>query len=193
MPPAAEYAESINVASPKTSGMSAIGSAASRKLTPKNRFHPGQTASPSSTRPSREESGLHLTLKNVIGTTTSSSNSFDTDPGNNSFVCCAGPAVILSEVDDHCDITQRLFRARESASAVNLTPSFYNPSTPPSTPSKSRQGSPLKDKSYGLGPSSFYENAPDSPAHGRANTRSREATCVSLSTVGQFLAVGEVK
>lgn len=192
MPPVAEFAESVNVASPKTSGMSAIGSAASWKLIPRNKLHPGQSASPVSTRPSLEESGLHWTLKNVIGTTTSSSNAFDANPENNSFVCCAGPAVILSQVDDHCDISQRLFRARESALAVNSTPSFYNPSTPPTIPSRSRQGSPLKDRSYGPGSSALHENEPHSPAYGRVNTRSRETTCVSLSPGGQLLAVGEV-
>jgi len=172
--------------------MSVIGNAASCKRTPRKVLQLGQTASPVSTRPPREDSGLHLTLKSVIGTTTSSANAFDTDPENDSFVCCAGPAVVLSQVDEKCGISQQLFRARESASAVNSTSSFYNPSLPPSTPSRSRQGSPLKDRSYGLGPSAFYDNAPDSPVHGRANIRNREATCVSLSSKGHLLAVGEV-
>ncbi len=184
--------EDINVALLELSGMSAPSSAASWKLTPKNKFHLGQTASSVSTRPNWERSGLRLTLRHVIGTTTSSSNAFDTDTENNSFVCCAGPAAILSHVDDQCDISQRLFRARDDGSAVNSTPSFYNPSTPTSTPSKSRQASPLKDRSYGLGPSALYESAPESLAHSKANTRSREATCVALSPGGQLLAVGEV-
>lgn len=188
----AESSRLSNALSPKISEMSVIGNSAIWRLTPKNRSHPGHAASPIPARHGREDSGVHLTLKNIIGTTTSSANGFDANSENNVFACCAGPAAILSRVDEHCRISQQLFRARQIASALNSTPSFYNPSTPPSTPNRSRQGSPLKDGNYGPGSNSFGEDISDSPAHAKANARSREATCLSLSPGGQFLAVGEV-
>lgn len=172
--------------------MNAIGHAASLRLTPKNRFHPTNTPTHTPVKQAREDSGLQLTLKNVIGTTTSSANAFDATPAHHTFVCCAGPAAILSQVDENLNITQRLFRARPNASPVNATPSFYNPSTPPNTPGRSRQGSPLKDAGYGLGSTASLEYAADPQGQGRAGIRSRESTCVSLSHYGKFLAVGEV-
>lgn len=172
--------------------MSAIGSAASSRLTPKTKAHPLHLASPGNTRQVREESGLGLSFRSVIGTTTTSVNAFDADQETDSFVCCAGPAVILYQVNEHCEISQQLFRARENVLAVTSSSSFYNSSTPPSTPNKGRHGSPLKDRGFGRGSSVSYETAPSPSAHARANTRNREATCVSLSPGGRLLAVGEV-
>lgn len=183
---------SFYVLSPTTCGMSAIGSAASSRLTPKTKARPLHLGSPGYTRQGREESDLHLTFKGVVGTTTSSANAFDADQETDSFVCCAGPAVILYQVNEHCEISQKLFRARENVLAINSSSSFYNPSTPPSTPNKTRHGTPLKDKGSGWGSSVPHEITSSPIAHTRANTRSREATCVSLSAGGQLLAVGEV-
>ena len=172
--------------------MSSIGHAASLRLTPKNRFHPIQTLTQTPTKVSRDESGLQLTLKNVIGTTTSSASAFDAVAEHHTFVCCAGPAAILSRVDENLNITQRLFRARPNALPVNPTLSFYNPSTPPTTPGRGRQGSPLKEGIYGIGSSASLEYAAESQGHSKAGHRSKESTCVSLSRCGKFLAVGEV-
>lgn len=167
--------------------MSASHHAASWSLTPKDRL---ETASPSGAR--YTDSAVQLTLKSVIGTTTSSANGFDADTESQSFVCCAGPAVILSRLNEDLDISQQLFRARQHAAPINATPSFYNPSTPPSTPSRSRHTSQLKSGGYGLGFTASFEYLPDSSGSTRASNRCRESTCVSLSHGGKFLAVGEV-
>ena len=172
--------------------MSSIGHAASLRLTPKSRFHPIQTPTQTPTKISRDDSGLQLTLKNVIGTTTSSANAFDAVAEHHTFVCCAGPAAILSRVDEKLNITQRLFRARPNALPINATPSFYNPSTPPTTPGRSRQGSPLKEGIYGIGSAASLEYSAETQGQSKASNRSKETTCVSLSRCGKFLAVGEV-
>jgi len=172
--------------------MSAVSHAASLRLTPKNRLHPALTPNQTPAKPSREDSGLQLTLKNVIGTTTSSNSAFNALPEKHAFVCCAGPAVVLNRVDEQLNITQQLYRARPNALPMNATPSFYNPSTPPNTLGRSHYGSPLKEGSYGIGYTASSEYTSDTPNHGKASNRSRAATCVSLSHCGKFLAVGEV-
>ena len=169
--------------------MSSIGHGGGLRLTPRHRLHPTYHFARS-----QEDERLQLCLKTVIGTTTSSPNAFDSDGARHNFVYCAGPAAIVSHVDEDIGITQRLFRARHNAPPVNATTSFYNPSTPPTTPSKgSRHGSPLKDgpSANGLGASSEY--SPDSPGTGRIQNRVREATCVALSRQGGLLVVGEVR
>ena len=173
--------------------MSSIGHAASLRLTPKSRFHPIQTPTQTPTRISRDDSGLQLILKNVIGTTTSSANAFDAVAEHHTFVCCAGPAVILSRVDEKLNIAQRLFRAKPNALPINATPSFYNPSTPPTTPGRGRQGSPLKEGIYGIGSTASLEYSAETQGQSKAGNRSKESTCVSLSRCGKFLAVGEVR
>ena len=173
--------------------MSSNGHAAGLRLTPKNKFYPAQSTTHMPRKLSRDDKSLQLTLKIVIGTTTSSANAFDALPEHHSFVCCAGPAAILARVDEKLNVSQRLFRARPNAFSVNATPSFYNPSTPPNTPGKGRQGSPLKDGSYGIVSTTGFEYPPDSQGQSRAGSRSRESTCVALSRCGKFLAVGEVR
>lgn len=173
--------------------MSAVSHAASLRLTPKHRFHPALTPTQSITKSTRENDGLQLTLKNVIGTTTSLNSAFHALPDGDVFVCCAGPAVVLNRVDEQLNITQRLYRAKPNVSPINLTPSFYNPSTPPNAPGRSRHGSPLKDRGYGVGPTPSLGYSLESPSNGKANNRSREATCVALSHCGRYLFVGEVR
>lgn len=157
------------------------------RRTPRHRLHPPHDAARF-----REVERLQLSLETVIGTTTSSPNAFDCDSARHSFAYCAGPAAIISYVYEDLKITQRLFRARQNALPINATSSFYNPSTPPTTPSKSKLGSPLKDgpPDIGCGASTGY--TPESPGMGRIQNRVREATCVSLSRQASFLAVGEV-
>lgn len=152
-------------------------------LRPRNRLQTTQEVAQNR----ENDSGWQLTLKSVIGTTTSSNNAFDSLAEHNVFAYCAGPAVILLKVDEAFNVSQRLFRARPSASPVNGTSSFYNPNTPPTTPCRSRNGSALKEESYR---SNEYSGSPGS---GRAGSWNREATCLSLSRSGKFLAVGEVR
>lgn len=173
--------------------MSAVSNAASLRLTPKHRYHPALTPTHTPVKPSREDDALQLNLKTVIGTTTTSNSAFYALPEKQVFVCCAGPAVVLYQVDDQLGITQQLYRARPNASPINATASFYNPSTPPNTPGRSRHGSPLKDGSIGIVSTASLESTTEFSSNAKVNNnRSREATCVSLSYCGKYLAVGEV-
>lgn len=172
--------------------MSSIGHAAGSMLTPLSRFHAIQAPSRYSTKQTQEYYSLQLSLKSVVGTTTNSVNAFDTLPEHHIFACCAGSAAVLSLVDGHLNITQRLFRVGPNALPINATPSFYNPATPPSTLAKSRHGSPLKDRAHGITYNGSQDHSPNSPIQGRANNRSRETSCVSLSHGGNLMAVGEV-
>lgn len=167
--------------------MSSFGHAGGLRLTPRHRLHP-----PHNVARSQEDERLQLSLKTVIGTTTSSPNAFDSDSACHNFVYCAGPAAIISHVHEDLEITQRLFRARQNVLPVNATSSFYNPSTPPATPNKSTHGSPFKDGGYANRSGASSEYNPDSPGTGRIQNRVREATCVSLSRQGSYLAIGEV-
>ena len=160
--------------------------------TPMSRSHASRNAGPSHTRPAQELNSLRLSLNSVVGTTTDSVNSFDALPEHHTYVCCAGSAAVLARVDEHLNIIQHLFRARPNAAPINATPSFYNPATPPSTPGRSRYGSPLKDGGCGIVYNGLQNHHPDSPSQGRANNRSRETSCVSLSRGGNLMAVGEV-
>ena len=169
--------------------MSLSGRGGVLRLTPRNRLPPSNPVSKASS----DDDRLQLTLKTVIGTTTNTPNAFDSIAARHVFAHCAGPAAIVCEVDEDLNVTQRLFRARPNASPVNSTASFYNPSTPPSTPTRNRRGSPFKDTGYtnGAGPlESAYVS--ESPSNSRVRNSVREATCLSLSRQGNLLAVGEV-
>ena len=159
--------------------MSSIGHAASSMLTPMSKIHASHSPGLSSTKQAQELNSLRLSLNSVVGTTTHSVNAFDALPEQHTFVYCAGPAAVLARVDEHLNITQQLFRATPNAVPFNAIPSFYNSATPPSTPGKSRHGSPSKERGCGL-------------MYGGANNRSRETSCVSLSRGGNLMAVGEV-
>lgn len=157
-------------------------------LTPRSRYRTGQEGAVGR----RDDDGWQLSLKSVIGTTTSSNNAFDCLPEHHVFAYCAGPAVILSHVDESFNVTQRLFRARPNTAPINASQSFYSPNTPPTTPIRSRHGSPLKESiPGGLGAASGYTTG--SPGGVKAATLNREATCISLSRGNRFLAVGEVR
>ena len=138
---------------------------------------------------SQDEAGPLLSLNTVIGTTTSSSNAFDALSAFQLFAYCAGPAVIVSRVDENFDIKQRLYRAKPNASSVNSTTSFYSHNTPPTTPSKSRYTSNLKDA---LNRQPLLEKSYNSPISNKPASWNREAACLALSRNGKFLAVGEV-
>lgn len=168
--------------------MISIGRGDSSRLTPKHRLHPGL-----STRTAHEDSSLRLTLRTVIGSTTSSASSFDSISEHNLFVCCAGPAAILSQVDEDLKITQRLFRARPNALPIYGSSSFYSSGTTPITPTRSRYTSSLKDGAYVAGITTPGDLMPDSPSNSRLSSRTREATCVSISPGAKFVAVGEVQ
>ena len=158
-----------------------------------NSPHAIHSPRPNPTRQARECTNVQLSLNRVIGTTTSSANAFDALTEHHTFVCCAGSAAVLCRVDEHFNITQYSFRARPNASPINAIPSFYNPITPPGTQGKCRYRSPFKDGGSGTTHNGLLDYPPDSPSQGRANNRSRETSCVSLSREGSLMAVGEVK
>lgn len=138
-----------------------------------------------------EDSGFHLLLKTVIGTTTTSPNSFDSLPEISVFAFCAGSAVIVAQVDAQFGITQQFYRARPNIRSVNEIKSFYNPCTPPSGALRNRLASDLRDSNQKVG-YSLEESLTESPVTNQLAKRAREASCISLSPDGHLLAVGEV-
>lgn len=137
-----------------------------------------------------------LALQTVIGSTTASPNGFASHDQSRSFAFCAGSAAVLAELDGEDNVNQRFFRARPSATSVNPMTSFYNQSTPPSTPdSRARPVSSLR--------SSAHTNIPNgSPSNDVSETQSlrgwssreriKAVTSVSISPNGRFIAMGEV-
>lgn len=155
--------------------------------TANDRFHSSQVVG----RPSQNVHDCHLQLQTIIGTTTSSPNSFDCHPDIETFTVCAGSAVVVAKVDADLNITQKIFRAKPNVRPINETLSFYNPSTPPATTLRNRLASNSKEGGYGAG-HLFEESAGESPGTSQLAKRTREATCISLSSGGTLLAVGEV-
>ncbi len=148
----------------------------------------------SSNKPSLFQSAL--SLQTVIGTTTTTPNGFSYHDQSKSFAFCAGSAGVLAELDDDDNVNQRFFRARPTANSINPITSFYNQSTPPTTPdnrAKSLPGvkaTPLNG-SYNGSPSTEIVEAP-SPRSWSSRERVKAVTSVSISPNGRFLALGEV-
>ncbi|KKK14226.1 hypothetical protein P175DRAFT_0440425 [Aspergillus ochraceoroseus IBT 24754] len=147
----------------------------------------------SSTKPSLYQSTL--SLKTVIGTTTTTPNGFSYHDQSRSFALCAGSAAVLADLDNDDNVNQRFFRARPSAASINPVTSFYNQSTPPTTPDarpKSFSGTkPIAYNGiYNGSPSTEIVEAP-SPRAWSSRERVKAVTSVALSPNGRFLAVGE--
>ena len=170
--------------------MSSTGHAVNTMLTPTGSFYASHN--PGLMKQTQDSNNLRLSFDSVIGTTTDSANAFDSLPEHHTIAYCAGSATVLAQVDEHLNLTQRLFRVKPNASPVNATPPFYNPATPPSSPGKSRYGSHLKDG----GCETIYHRLQDyhskSPSQIKATNRNRQTSCVSLSRGGDLMAVGEV-
>ena len=167
--------------------MSSIGHGGGLRNFPRHRLH-----LPHNGIRSQEDDRVQLSLKAVIGTTTTSPNGFDSASELDCFAYCAGPAVIVSQIHRDLTVTQRLFRARQNASSLNWTPSFYNPTTSPTTPTRSRHGSPFKDGSFSASLMMTPEHTSDSPTTGKSPNCVRETTCVSLGRRSNLVAIGEV-
>ncbi|KAJ5739183.1 hypothetical protein N7533_011967 [Penicillium manginii] len=163
----------------------------SLKITPSNSpvLRPGTRSA------SRASHQSALSLQTVIGTTTTTPNGFSSHDQSKSFALCAGSAAVLAELDDAGNLSQRFFRARPSATSVNPTSSFYNQSTPPSTPDpKSRSLSHIRSNPHLNVPNgSPSSEASDcgSPRAWSSRERVKAVTSVSISPNGRFLAVGE--
>ncbi|KAJ5565595.1 hypothetical protein N7535_007233 [Penicillium sp. DV-2018c] len=136
-----------------------------------------------------------LSLQTVIGTTTTTPNGFSSHDQSRSFALCAGSAAVLAELDENGNITQRFFRARPSATSVNPPTSFYNQSTPPTTPDpRSRSLSHIRSNphlNFASGSPSSESGEPGSPRAWSSRERIKAVMSVSISPNGRFLAVGE--
>ncbi|KAK8174240.1 hypothetical protein IWX90DRAFT_413607 [Phyllosticta citrichinensis] len=137
-------------------------------------------------------SDLMLSLRQVIGTTASSANAFDSLPSERTFAFTAGAAAVTAHIDDDHQVKQRFFRARPSTTAGNQAPSIYGTPTP--SHNSSRTAASLRDAGVGAshyGPSgSDWADSPGGKSL-TAKDRIKAATCVSFSSDGKFLAVGE--
>ena len=144
----------------------------------------------------REDTGVRLSLTKVIGTTTGSPNAFDSDHESHSFVVCAGSTVVLSQLNEDLNITQRFFRARPDVWPTCATSSLYSsPVAQGTSDSRSRSASSMKDGGHGqtLGGFTLGNRSVETPGRGKASKRTRDTTCVSLSPGAKLLAVGEVR
>lgn len=137
-----------------------------------------------------------LSLKQVIGTTTSSANAFDSLPSGRSFAFTAGAAAVIATVDEQQQLSQRFYRARPTATPLNPSASVYGgPSTPTQNESRNRTAASLRDAGVGASPlASPVPEWADSPGNKAWTSKEKikAATCVSFSPDGKFLAVGEV-
>lgn len=168
------------------------GPGASLKITPSN----SPILRPGTRSPNKSAHQSSLSLQTVIGTTTTTPNGFSSHEHSKSFALCAGSAAVLAELDENDNITQRFFRARPSATSVNPATSFYNQSTPPTTPDpRSRSLAHIRSNPHlsvpNGSPSSEVVDA-GSPRGWSSRERIKAVTSVSISPNGRFLAVGEV-
>ncbi|GFF49199.1 mitogen-activated protein kinase-binding protein 1 [Aspergillus udagawae] len=167
------------------------GPGSSLRITPSN--SPGLRAPRSPNKTSLHQSTL--SLRTVIGTTATDPNGFSSHDQSRSFALCAGSAAILAELDDENNVNQRFFKARPSASSINPVTSFYNQSTPPSTPdTRAKSISNIRanahSNTHNGSPSSDLAET-NSPRSWSSRERIKAVTSVSISPNGRFLAVGE--
>jgi hypothetical protein len=102
----------------------------------------------------------------------------------------------LAEIEADGSVSQRFFRARPTASAVNPVASFYNqPSSSPTTPDNRHRsiGGRLGGNASLYGVSSTGDWAdPSGSRTWTSRERIKAVTSVAISPNGRFLAVGEV-
>lgn len=169
------------------------GPGSSLRITPSNTPLPKPAARSPSKPPAHQST---LALQTVIGTTTSSPNGFASHDQSRSFAFCAGSAAVLAELDDEDNVNQRFFRARPSATSVNPVTSFYNQSTPPSTPeSRTRPATNFRSSAHASLPSGSPNDLGEahSPRGWSSRERIKAVTSVAISPNGRFLALGEVR
>ncbi|OAX84285.1 hypothetical protein ACJ72_01350 [Emergomyces africanus] len=167
---------------------SALG--ASLKITPAN----SPILKPATRTPHKPSHHSILSLQTVIGTTTSNPNGFSFHEPTKSFALCAGSATILAEIDEDLNISQRFFRARPTTAPVNPVQSFYNASTPPTTPdTRTRPLQPggrtsvINGAAYASSPNAEWGENTGSRTW-TSRERIKAITCVSISPNGRFLA-----
>ncbi|KAH8730580.1 WD domain-containing protein [Phaeosphaeriaceae sp. PMI808] len=145
-------------------------------------------------KPSRAE--VSLALRQVVGTTASSANAFDSLPSARSFAYTAGAAAVIATVDDQFQVSQRFYRARPTTNPINASVSIYGgPSTPTQNESRNRTAASLRDAGFGGSPlaSPAINDWAESPGNKAWTMKDKikAATCVSFSSDGKYLAVGE--
>ncbi|KAI9640072.1 hypothetical protein NHQ30_011474 [Ciborinia camelliae] len=152
---------------------------------------------PRTPRPSnknRNPSELGLSLKKIIGTTVSSPPCFDCLSVSRTFAYTAGAAVVVVDIDDEGKHSQRFFRASPTAVAANAGAGLGGPLTPANNANDGRNGKGFRDAAIPYAPSLAYTSleSGDSPSRTwSSRERIKAATCVSMSSDGRFLAVGE--
>ncbi len=136
-----------------------------------------------------------LSVRRIIGTTTTSSSGLACHYNSSSFAYCAGSVAVLAKVDEGGEISCRYFRAKPTASPIHPCISFYNPTSPTATSeSRSRTILPFK---YGSDERSSDHSSrriwgdEGSSKTWSARERVKAVSCVDLSPNGRFLAVGE--
>jgi hypothetical protein len=167
------------------------------KITPSNSpyYRPG-TKSP--IKPPRTSSETVLSLRQIIGTTTTSPNGFDCRSAGRCFAYTAGAAAVVVKVDEEYKTSQRFFRARPNAAPLSSAAGPFNPSTPTQNiDNRNRLVSSIRDAGLGISPGgggSPITEWGDSPLSKTWSSKERikAATCVSFSPDGRHLAVGEV-
>ncbi|ESZ96023.1 hypothetical protein SBOR_3596 [Sclerotinia borealis F-4128] len=153
---------------------------------------------PRTPRPSKQNRNpyeLGLSLKKVIGTTVSSPPCFDCLSSSRIFAYTAGATVVVVDIDDEGKHFQRFFRASPTAVAANVSnATLGGPSTPATNATDGRNGKGFRDAAIPYAPSTAHTGleSGDSPSRTwSSRERIKAATCVSISSDGRFLAVGE--
>jgi WD40 repeat protein len=161
------------------------------KITPANSplSRPGPRSQKSGAQPAS------LSLRKIIGTTTTSSRGLACHYDSSTFAYCAGSAAVLAKVDGGGEISYRFFRAQPTALPIHPCVSVYNP-TSPTALSENRRRTILPFK-HGTD-DRFSNNSPrriwgdeGSSKTWSARERVKAVSCVDLSPNGRFLAVGE--
>ena len=140
-----------------------------------------------------------LTLRRIIGATTSSPTGFDCCPSTQSIAYTAGGIVVIINFDEDFAVSQRFFRARPTAVPLALLPPSAASSSPfassPTSEGRRFGGTSIRDgpRTPARAPASI-EDLEDSPTYKTWSARERvkSASCVSFSRDGSYLAIGEV-
>lgn len=137
---------------------------------------------------------LGFALKQVIGATASSKNAFDAH--ESCFAFTAGAAAVIATYNEETEnVEQSFYRARPTALPLNPTPVVYEHGTPTAPESRNRTAAPLRSAGGAISPFGTPNSDWGDTSSGKtwsAKERVKAATCVSFSSNGRFLAVGEV-